>query len=98
MVGCIGDDGNNHLVIILKMYPKETCTCKLQVNCHHITAVRVSSRKEEIKSNVTKLVKILKRKRGRSGRKNPTYITKVLSCFQNSLEQSPLFPFILHCV
>jgi len=76
VVGCIGDDGDNHLVT---MYPKETCTCKLQINCHHITAVRVSLRKEEKKSNVTKLVKILKRKKGRSGRKNPTHITKVLS-------------------
>jgi len=76
VVGGIGDDDNNHLVT---MYPKETCTCKLQINCHHITAVRVSLRKEERKSNVTKLVKILKRKKGRSGRKNPTHVTKVLS-------------------
>jgi hypothetical protein len=48
----------------------------------YITAVRdvrVSLKKEERKSNVTKLVKILKRKKGRSGRKNPNHITKVLS-------------------
>jgi len=76
VVGCIDDDDNNHLV---SMYPKETCTCKLQINCHHITAVRVSLKIEDKKSNVTKLVKILKKKKGRSGRKNPTLITKVLS-------------------
>lgn len=45
VVGSIGDN-DNHLVT---MYPKETCTCKLQINCHHITAVRVSLKKEERK-------------------------------------------------
>lgn len=77
VVGGIGDDDNNHLVT---MYPKETCTCKLQINCHHITAVRVSLRKEERKSNVTKLVKILKRKKD-------VRAVKILLTLQKSFRQ-----------
>lgn len=71
MVGSANDNNDNHLVT---MFPKETCTCRLRINFHHITAVRVSLKKEGIQCYKTCKYFEKKKNKERAGRKNPIYL------------------------
>lgn len=73
----------------VRLYPKESCSCKCKKNCFHILAAHLSIGNKKSKQQTLKLSVLMKKKRGyRSGRKKDPQNIKVVEDPEDSTLRS----------
>lgn len=74
---------------VVKLFPKQSCTCNVKTNCQHIMAALLSIGADPKTHKEIKLSTLLKKKRGsRSGRKkNPQKVVVVEAADDSTIQQ-----------